>query len=55
MYSLGTNRIGKSNGLTKYTNTKRDTRSVKQLEEARRFKKPKQHQPDDDDPNDEDD
>jgi hypothetical protein len=36
------------------TNTKRDTRLVEQLEEARRFKKPKQHQLDDN-PNDEDD
>jgi ABC-type Zn2+ transport system substrate-binding protein/surface adhesin len=42
-------------GPTKNTNTKRDTRSVEQLEEARRFKKPKLHQPDDDDPNNEDD
>jgi hypothetical protein len=40
---------------TKNTNTKGDTRSVKQLEEARCFKKLKQHQLDDDDPNDEDD
>jgi hypothetical protein len=36
-------------------NTKRDTRSVEQLEQARLFKKPKQHQPDDDDPNDDND
>jgi hypothetical protein len=42
-------------GLTKNTYTKKDTRSVEQLEEARRFKKPKKHQPDDDDPNDDDD
>jgi hypothetical protein len=42
-------------GSTKNTNTKKDTRSVDQLEEARRFKKPKQHQPDDDDPNDDND
>jgi hypothetical protein len=40
---------------TKNTNTKRDTRSVEQLEEARRFKKPKKHQPNDDDPNNEND
>jgi hypothetical protein len=42
-------------GPTKNTDTKRDTRSVEQWEEARRFKKPKQHQPDDDDPNNDDD
>jgi hypothetical protein len=42
-------------GPTKNTNTRRDTRSVDQLEEARRFKKPKQHQPNDDDPDDDDD
>jgi hypothetical protein len=40
-------------GTTK--NTKRDTRSVEQLEQARLFKKPKQHKLDDDDPNDDDD
>lgn len=42
-------------GPTRNTNTKRDTRSVDQLEEARHFKKAKQHQPDDVDPDDDDD
>jgi hypothetical protein len=47
--------LKKAMGPTKNTNTKRETRSVEQLEEARCFKKPKQHQPDDDDLNNEDD
>jgi hypothetical protein len=42
-------------GPTKNTKTKRDTRSVEQFGEVRCFKKPKQHQPDDDCPNDKDD
>jgi hypothetical protein len=50
--SLGRNRVGKCHGTDK--DTKRDTRSVEQLEQARLFKKPKQHQLDDDDPNDDD-
>jgi hypothetical protein len=47
--------LKKAMGPSKNTNTKRDTRSVEQLEEARRFKKPKQHQLDGNDPNNEDD